>query len=296
VRPAVRHIIIVMLENRSYDQVVGVPAAPYETKLARACGNATEAFGATHGSGSNYLAISAGQYPSSSVDGCNYPACASNEHSIYQQLDSAGLTWKAYEESMPSACDKTSVWPYKIGHNPAIFYTGISSAECRAKDVPVANLTARSGAFYDDLAHNALPSVAWVTPNRNNDGEKHCAASCALASADIWLRKFVTLVSAAPAYRDGSVLVLVTYDEGRGPDSKFGENCANEKADLAGLQPSCHLPLFVVWQYARPGSNSTFFTLYSVTRTVENMFGLPCLAHACSPATASLAAGGRFGF
>ena len=65
------------------------------TSNSCSCGNATEAFGATHGSGSNYLAISAGQYPSSSVDGCNYPACASSEHSIYQQLDSAGLTWKA---------------------------------------------------------------------------------------------------------------------------------------------------------------------------------------------------------
>ena len=60
---------------------------------------------------------------------------------------------------------------YKIGHNPAIVYTGISSTECQANDVPVADLTARSGAFYDDLQNGALPSVAWVTPNRNNDGE-----------------------------------------------------------------------------------------------------------------------------
>jgi hypothetical protein len=87
----------------------------------------------------------------------------------------------------------------------------------------------------------------------------------------------------------------VTYDEGRGPDNAFGENCANKTADLAGLQPSCHVPLFVVWQYAKPGSNSTFFTLYSITRTVENTFGLPCLAHACNPVTASLAGSG-FGF
>lgn len=294
-QPTVRHVIIVMLENRSYNQVVGSPAAQYETKLASACGDATETFGATHGSGSNYLATSGGQYTPSSVDGCNYSACASHENNIYEQLDGAGLTWKAYEESMPSACDKSSAWPYKIGHNPAIFYTGISSAKCRADDVPVANLTAKSGAFYDDLQNGTLPSVAWVTPNRNNDGEKPCAGSCPLKSADIWLRKFLTLVSATPAYQNGSILVLVTYDEGRGLDNAFGENCANETADLAGLQPSCHVPLFVVWQYAKPGSNSTFFTLYSITRTVEDMFSLPCLAHACNPATASLVGSG-FGF
>lgn len=209
VQPAVRHIIVVMLENRSYGQVVGSPAAPYQTKLASACGSATGAFGVTHGSASNYLAASAGQYPSSSLHGCNYSACASSENNIYQQLDGAGLSWKAYEESMPLACDKSSAWPYKIGHNPAIFYTGISSAECQADDVPVADLNARSGVFYDDLQNGNLPSVAWVTPNRNNDGEKPCPRSCPLRSADIWLRKFLTLVGAAPAYQNGSVLVLV---------------------------------------------------------------------------------------
>src|SRR5690348_6914730 len=46
-RPALRHVIIVMLENRSYSQVVGSPAAPFQTRLAGECGNATEAFAAT---------------------------------------------------------------------------------------------------------------------------------------------------------------------------------------------------------------------------------------------------------
>jgi phosphatidylinositol-3-phosphatase len=293
-RPAIRHVLIVMLENRSYDQVVGRPAGRYETRLAGECGNATEAFGATHGSGSDYLAVSAGQYPASSVHGCDYSACASGENNIYQQLDAAGRTWKAYEESMPSACDKASAWPYKIGHNPAIFYTGISAAQCRADDVPAASLTARSGPFYAALRSGTLPSVGWVTPNRNDDGEAPCRGSCAAASADAWLRNFLGLVTAAPAYRDGSILVLVTYDEGRGPDNAFGEDCADKKADLAGRQPSCHVPLFVVWPDVKPGRNGTFFTLYSITRTVEDIFGLPCLAHACDPETASLA--GSFGF
>lgn len=294
-RPALRHVIIVMLENRSYGQVAGSPAAPFQARLARECGNAVEAFAATHGSAPNYLAVSAGQYPSSSVRGCAYLACVSNQDNIYRQLDRAGLTWKAYQESMPVPCDKSSSWPYKIGHDPAIFYAAIGAAECRARVVPVADLAARAGAFYDDLRSGRLPSVAWLTPDRINDGEKPCSASCALMSADRWLRDFLTLVAAAPAYQDGSVVVLVTYDEGRGPDSKFGENCADKTADLDGSQPSCHVPLFIIWQYARPGRISTFFTLYSLTRTIDDLFGLPCLAHACSPATASLAGSG-FGF
>ena len=100
----------------------------------------------------NYLAVSAGQYPQSSLHGCAYAACASNEDNIYQQLDDAGLTWKAYEESMSLPRDKTSAWPYKIGHNPAIFYTGIGAPQCRARVVPVADLTA-SGRVDHDLRY-----------------------------------------------------------------------------------------------------------------------------------------------
>jgi acid phosphatase len=281
-----------MLENRSYRQIMHNPAAPYQNWLARECGSATEAFAATHGSAPNYLAVSAGQYPRSSVRGCVYAACVSNENNIYSQLDGARLTWKAYEESMPSPCYKSSAWPYKIGHDPAIFYSGIGAAECRARVVPGADLAARAGPFYQDLQNAALPAVAWVTPSRLTDGEKPCRRSCSLASADSWLRRFLALVTAAPAYQNGSILALVTYDEGRGWDNRVGENCADKTADLAGRQPSCHVPMFVVWQYARRGSNGTFLTLYSVTRTIEDIFGLPCLAHACDPATVSLVGSG----
>jgi phosphatidylinositol-3-phosphatase len=294
-RPHVRHVIVVMLENWPDGQVTSSPAAPFQARLGRECGHAVQAFAATHGSGPNYLAVSAGQYPSSSVRGCDFLACVSNQDNIYQQLDRAGLTWKAYQEAMPVPCDKSSSWPYKIGHDPVIFYAGIDAAECQARVVPVADLTARAGVFYDDLRSGRLPSVAWVTPDRINDGEKPCRSSCELMSADRWLRDFLTLVGAARAYQDGSVLVMVTYDEARGPDNKLGENCADKAADLGGLQPSCHVPLFVVWQYARSRSTSTFFTPYSLTRTIEDLFGLPCLAHACSPETASLTGSG-FGF
>src|SRR5947209_1168345 len=70
-----RHVLIVMLENRSYRDVVGNDAAPFENSLAKTCGVATSMWGATHSSAANYLAVSAGQYPSSSLHGCNYSAC-----------------------------------------------------------------------------------------------------------------------------------------------------------------------------------------------------------------------------
>ncbi len=291
--PAIQHVIVVMLENHSYDQVIGSSAAPYETSLASECGNATQAFGATHSSAANYLATSAGQYPATSPAGCGYSACASSEQNIYQQLDGAALTWKAYEESMPYACDKSGAAPYKIGHNPPIFYTGISAAECQSNDVGVPSLTAASGAFWDDLQAGTLPAVSWVTPNISDDGTNSCGGDCALSIADTWLANFMALVTGSSEYQSGDTLVLITYDEGQGTDYAVGEDCTDETADLAGSQPSCHVPLLVVYPYTLSGNDPAFFDHYSITKTIEDIFGLPYLAHAGDAQTNSLA--GHFG-
>lgn len=291
---APRHVLIVMLENRSYRDVVGNGAAPFENSLAKTCGVASSMWGATHSSAANYLAVSAGQYPSSSLHGCNYSACATSDTSIYEQLDSTGRAWKAYQEAMPSACDKSSGPSYKIGHNPPIFSTGISGGECEARDVPVASLTAQSGAFWNDLHAGRLRAVSWITPSTTNDGEATCGGDCALSLADSWLKSFISLVASSSEYRSGNTAIFVTYDEGTGADSTIGEDCTDKAADLAGSQPSCHVPFFVIYPGTTPGAHSgTFFDHYSLTRAVEDFFGLGYLAHAADSQTASLA--GHFG-
>lgn len=291
---APRHVIVVMLENRRYNQVIGNSAAPFENSLAISCGMATSMWGATHWSAANYLAVSAGEYPATSVNGCNYAACADTGTSIYQQLDAAGRGWRAYEESMPYACDKTTALPYKMGHNPPIFYTGISATECAARDVGVADLTAQAGSFWNDLAAGHLRALSWITPNTSNDGENGCGGTCALSIADSWLQRFVTLVAGSAEYQVGKTVIFVTYDEGTGPDATADEDCSNSAADLPGTQPSCHIPFFVIYPGATPGTrDGTFFDHYSLTRTIEDFFGLSHLAHAADAQTASLA--GHFG-
>lgn len=52
---------------------------------------------------------------------------------------------------------------------------------------------------------------------------------------------------------------------------------------------SCHVPLFVIYPYTPAGTiDSVFLDHYSVTRTVEDLFGLPHLAHAGDSQTKSL--------
>jgi phospholipase C len=292
--PPLHHVILVMLENHGYGQVIGnTSAAPYQNTLAAGCGVATEMFGATHYSAANYLAISAGEYPPNSPGGCwSVTACQDPGMNVYRQLQAAGLTWGAYMEGMPSGCDPVSnpARYYKIGHNPPLFYTDIASG-CPRHDVGVPNLGSASGAFYNDLRNQTLPSFSWISPNTENDGDSTCTSGvqCALTRADTWLSNFIPIVTASRDYQAGDTLVLITYDEGAGKDATQGEDCTNATADLNGTQPSCHLPFFVVYPYVRAGATDrTFFDHYSVTRTIEDLFGLRHLAHAADPQTASL--------
>lgn len=299
--PAIQHVIVVMMENRSYHQVVGNASAPFETSLAANCGVATAMFGATHTSAANYLALSAGEYPAASPPGCgSVKACADPGQNLYSELANAGLTWKAYEEAMPSACDPTSSGNYKIGHNPVIFYSNIGATECQANDVPVASMTAESGAFWNDLQSGALPAFSWITPDLANDGENACGGSCALAAADTWLQAFTAIVQASTEYQSGNTLLLVTYDEGTGADTVTGEDCTNEAQDMpvsngiSAHQDSCHVPFFVIYPYTSAGNHDgTFFDHYSVTRTIGDLFSMPYLSHAGDSQTASLV--GHFG-
>ncbi len=301
--PPVQQVIVVMLENQSYSQIMGngslAADAPFQNSLAAQCGVAQDYFGATHTSASNYLAVSAGQYPAGSPPGCgSVSACATSEENIYDQLDSAGLSWRGYMESMPSNCDPKSGGSntqahdlYSIGHDPMIFYPDIPAATCQADDVAVPSLTAASGQFYTDLQNQTLPSFSLVVPNTVDDSEGPGTKAQNEQVSDTWLQDFISLVGSSPSYQAGNTLVLVAYDEGSAQfkDYAVGENCASEGADLplnasdVSPQESCHMPLFVVYPYTTPGTiDTTFFDHYSITRTVEDLFGLPELANAAS--------------
>jgi phosphatidylinositol-3-phosphatase len=305
---AIQHVVVVMMENLSYNQVVGSANAPFQTSLASQCGVAPDAFGATHTSAANYLAVSAGEFPPSSPPGCgSVKACADSSSNLYNQLTTAGLTWGGFMEAMPSACDPTSSGvnsqshdEYSIGHDPIIYYTDIPAAQCKANDVGVSNLTAQSGAFWNDLQNQTLPSFSWVTPDTSDDNEAAGSAVAAEQAGDTFLQNFIGTVQQSNSYQAGNTLVLIAYDEGSGTDKTVGEDCTNQSRDLpvtngiSAHQDSCHVPLFVVYPYTPAGaSDATFFDHYSITKAVEDLFGLPYLAHAGDAQTNSLV--GHFG-
>jgi hypothetical protein len=275
--PGIQHVIVVMLENESQTQVVGnATDAPYiNSTITKQCGYATNMYGATHWSAANYLALSAGQYPAESPAGCGYiTACDSAADNLFRQTETNGLSWKAYEEAMPSACATSSSGTYSIGHNPPLFYNNLATT-CAKYDVPVPDLTAAQGTFWNDLQNRTLPSFSFVTPNNINNGHDDGAGVPAI---DDFLSDFVPLVQSSNSYQDGTTAMFITFDEGSGGSK--GQDCTDRALDMAGNQDSCHIPFFVISPFTPAGPVTSFFDHYSVTRTTEELLGLPLLAGA----------------
>ena len=256
------HIIWIWMENESYGSVIGSPDSPYVTSLARTCGLATNYQGISHPSLPNYLAATGGSTFGVADDG------DPSQHliqaaSIYSQVEAAGLTWRAYDESMPTNCDTQGSGLYAPRHNPAVYYVPLRSA-CQRSDIPMGSAT--TGALVNDLQSGALPSFSFITPNLCHDGH-----DCSVKESDTWLSTMLPVIFSSATYRAGQTAVFVTWDEG------VGDN---------------HVPMIVAAPVVRSGTTSeTSFDHYSLLRTTEDLLGLPPLGHAADAPSMAAAFG-----
>ena len=263
--PTYQHVIWIMEENHSYGQIIGSSSAPYINSLATGCGLATSYHSITHPSLPNYVGATSGLALSSlsqfAPDCSPSPGCSTSAASIFGQ----GETWKAYEESMPSACDKSNSGNYAVRHNPPPYFTALSG--CTANDVPYTQLAT-------DLANNTLPAFSFITPNLIDDMHNGT-----VAQGDTWLKNNLPAILNSPEYTSGSTAVFITWDEGSGGSTS--ESCATSTSDQ-----SCHVATIVISPSTPAGSTSgTLFSHYSLLGTSEQLLGLPLLGLAASNTT-----------
>jgi hypothetical protein len=271
--PTWAHVVWIWMENHDYTHVVGSGQAPYENHtLIAGCGLATNYHNITHPSLPNYLAATSG-HPQIHRD-CQPSACTTTARSLFAQLTSAGKTWRAYQESMPANCARHSAGAYAPRHNPPVYYTPIA-AGCARWDQPMGSTA--GGNLIGNLRAGNLPDFAFITPNLCHDTH-----DCPVRTGDEWLANWIPRITASPAYRSGSTVVLVTWDDG---DSGGRSDCARNTTT-----PGCHVATIVIAPTARPGSRSdTLFNHYSLLKTTEQLLGLPAtLGSAADPTTASM--------
>jgi hypothetical protein len=246
-----QHVVWIVFENKSYDQIVGSANAPYLNRIAGECGLAADYHAVAHPSLPNYIAMTSGSTQGITDDGppSVYPLTAP---SIFSQLGTGG--WRSLEESMPAPCASGSSGLYAVRHNPAAYYVP-PALDCLAQDVPLTDPPDISAPF------------TFVTPNLCHDMHSSpCASTTAdeVAAGDTWLASFLPGVFATPEYRSGSTAVFITWDED----------------DFTSVQ---RVPTIVVAPSVAPGTEAaTTFDHYGLLRTTEDMLGLDHLGGAAT--------------
>jgi hypothetical protein len=349
VLPPIHHVYVIVLENESAATTFGPSSpAPYLSKTVRADGAyLPNYYGTGHESNDNYIAMISGQAPNveNQADcmlfsdfagttigaygqvgglGCVYPAAVPN---IATQLDAAGLTWRDYNESMGAdptretgVCghpavggrdgtqSETDTDAYAARHNPFVYFHAIID-DTELCDTHVVSLDA----LPQDLAGGDAPNYSFITPNLCDDGHD---ASCknggpgGLHAADLFLQKWVPMITGSYSFVHDGGLLLITFDEASTSDTRA---CCGEIAGPGSPAPGILGPgggdvgAVVLSPYVKPGTVSNVpYNHYSQLRSFEDIFGLPHIGYAqlagetpfgtdvfaCEPAAVPVASGG----
>ena len=251
--PDFPYVWIIVLENHGYADVVGAREMPYLNSLIEHYGLAERSSGVSRPSQPNYLALFSGS-THDVHDDRNHDIEGPN---IADQIEASGRTWKEYAENRPPDCftgagasdGRDGPGEYRRKHAPAISFNDIRDDPSRCANL--VDLTA----FRPGEA-----TYSFIVPNQCHD-----AHDCGLKEADRWLASFVPTITGSQAFTAGGLL-FVTFDEDAGNDPGGGH--------IATVVASPHVP--AGFRSQQPHDH------YSVLRTIEDAWGLDCLAQSCS--------------
>ena len=182
------------MENHSYAEIMGNPAAPFINMLAGHGALFTRSYAITHPSQPNYLALFSGGTQGVTDDSCPNQFTAPN---LAADLRAAGKSFAGYAEDLPGPGSRVcSAGEYARKHAP---WTDFSN-EPGPSSLPFTSFPA-------DFAR--LPTVSFVIPNLCHDMH-----DCSIAAGDAWLRAQIGGY-AGWAMRHHSLLI-VTWDEDDG--------------------------------------------------------------------------------
>ena len=257
--PYFKHIIIVVFENKEFGTVINNPKMPFFNQLAKSNTLLTQFYAVTHPSLPNYLALIGGDTFGVTFD-CT--SCIEDATTLPDLIESAGLTWKTYQEDMPSPCFAgAESGNYAMKHNPFVYFKPIrlDTVRCNRSIVPLSQLQV-------DLAANSLPNFVFITPNQCND-----AHDCTIDIADNWLKGLMDRLLPPLDAEGKPYLVVLTWDEGQGNHS-----CCGLPAEAGG-----RIATILISPQGKNGfEDSTPYTLYSLLKTISEAWHLRYLGHA----------------
>jgi Phosphoesterase family len=237
--------MVVTVENANWSDVTG-GKAPYMLGLARQYGCCSNYLATNQANGDslpNYMSWTCGSLPITKDEAPPTQYAVANP-SIFDNLESKGVTWMAYAEDYPGSPSVAQKGQYAARHVPSLYYkNNLNSPTRLAKTVA---LTA--------FSTTAIPTYSIITPNLFDDG--HTPPD--ITNADNWLKGWLPAVLASADFTSGNLVINIVCDNGTPPSA----------------------PTISIWLWAgmkAPVMVTTPANHYSMLATIENKLGLPYL-------------------
>jgi hypothetical protein len=247
--------------------------------------------------------------PCNDIDGVLSVAAAPTlGKSIADQLAERGRSWKSYQQALPptgadgvNASDgfftdgtnipsvlngemQTLIKLYAAKHNPFVYFKSVQEGEIAGSSLKNVVGFEGKGGLFDDLESGHVPAFSWISPDQCHDqhGRGNGGPQCDFDPSDTGvqsglnpalifigdqtLRTLVRAIHSSPVWKEGHNAIVVLWDEN---DFSSVPN-VNQVLTIVDLNHGSHAK-----------TSTRFYTHYSLTKTLEGAFNLPCLNHAC---------------
>jgi hypothetical protein len=232
----------------------------------------------------------------------------SSTPSLYSLVEhSYGVSgWKDYSDDMLGNCATNDDNPYNtvngtvyddyvVRHNPAPYFAGPS---CSTQSIPSGSWNSQQGALYTDLMSGNMPAYSFIQPNNRENGHDPTSAAggtSQVGNIDQYLSSFMGVVQQSPQYQAGTLVVMITFDEGIGAgpitgEDTTGEDCADPNISVQAV--SCQIKTWIVGRYVPNYTYTAYMNIYGLLAANQRILGLqPLLGHAGDPSTPDIVNG-----
>jgi len=240
---------------------------------------------------------------------------------IADQLVRAGKSWKSYQEGLPiigadgvdvsdgfysvggnnaagvnvtsnfaalsTAANPVSadnvVYLYAVKHDPFAYFKSVQEGNDPELSLRrIASFEGEHGLFAD-LKDGTVPNFAFIAPNQCNDmhGRGNGTAFCnydaddngtqtglnpsLILQGDLALQRIVTAIKASKVWAERKSAIVVLWDE-----NDYSTHTSNQVVTIVDTNYGAHRV-----------SSTKYYNHYSLTKTLDAAFNLPCLNHAC---------------
>ncbi len=276
--PVYDHVVVVLEENKDYDQVIGNAAAHYVNGTLKAEGaDLTRMYAEEHYSEGNYFWLLSGSnqnigFMDAIPDRKNRPDYPFRAPNLAEQLIRRGLSFKGYSEDLPAIGDPVARRGlYARKHVPWVSFgnipngkTAVNSSHLRWADFPA--------------DFKKLPTVSMVVPNLINDMHDG-KPSRSVAAGDAWLKEHIDRYYQWAKTHNS--LLIFTFDENDDTTHYAGPT---DPASTDKVWQN-RIPTIIAGAHVKHGEypEGNGVTHVNLLRTLEAMYGLKHSARSFPP-------------